>query len=58
MNKKKEEGSSGSKAANSHVLERTTASIMEDNDDFTAALYTADAKPHWMMDTSATHHIQ
>src|SRR5712672_56886 len=55
--KKKEEGSSGSKAANSHVLECTTASITEDNDDFTAALYAADAKTCWMMDSGATHHI-
>src|SRR5712672_1374821 len=55
--KKKEEGSSSSKAANTHVLECTTASITEDNDDFTAALYAADAKTRWMMDSGATHHI-
>jgi transposase InsO family protein len=54
---KKEEGTSGSKAANSHVLIPTTASIEEVNDDLTAALYTANAKPRWMMDSGATHHI-
>jgi Pol polyprotein len=56
-NKKKEEGSSSSKAANTHILVPTTASIEEVNDDLTAALYTADAKPCWMMDSGATHHI-
>jgi hypothetical protein len=56
-NKKKEEGSSGSKAANTHILVPTTASVEEVNDDLTAALYAADAKPRWMMDSGATHHI-
>jgi transposase InsO family protein len=56
-NKKKEEGNTGNKAANSHALVPTTASIVEVNDDFTAALYTADVKPRWMMDSGATHHI-
>ena len=56
-NKKKEEGTSGSKAANTHVLTHTTASIEEVNDDLTAALYAADARPRWMMDSGATHHI-
>jgi len=59
--KKKEDsgssGSSGSKAANTHVLVEAAASITEVNDDFTAALYTADAKSRWMMDSGATHHI-
>jgi len=55
-NKKKKKGSSGSKAANSHILV-PTASIEEVNDDFAAALYTADARPCWMMDSGATHHI-
>ena len=48
------EGNSGSKAANTHILTNTTTSIEEVNDDLTAALY---AKPHWMMDSDATHHI-
>src|SRR6202008_4521777 len=52
---KKEEGTTGSKAANSHVLIPSTASIEEVNDNLTAALYTADAKPRWMMDSGATH---
>ena len=56
-NKKKEEGTSGSKAANTHVLVPSTASVEEVNDDLTAALYAADAKPCWMMDSGATHHI-
>ena len=57
--KKKEDGTAtaGSKAANSHVLVPTTASIMEVNDDLTAALYAAEAKSRWMMDSGATHHI-
>src|SRR5258708_31112373 len=46
---KKEERSSGSKAANTHILVPTTASTEEVNDDLTAALYAADAKPCWMM---------
>src|SRR5258707_5012850 len=54
---KKEERSSGSKAANTHILVPTTASTEEVNDDLTAALYAADAKPCWMMDSGATHHI-
>src|SRR5258708_7868282 len=54
---KKEERSSSSKAANTHILVPTTASIEEVNDDLTAALYAANAKPCWMMDSSATHHI-
>ena len=41
----KKEGSSGSKAANTHILVPTTASIEEVNDNLTAALYAADAKP-------------
>ena len=56
-NKKKENGSSGSKAANTHVLVLSTASVEEVNDDFSVALYTADARPCWMMDSGATHHI-
>jgi hypothetical protein len=55
-NKRKDE-SSGSKAANTHTLVSTSASIEEVNDDLTAALYAADAKPRWMMDSGATHHI-
>jgi hypothetical protein len=54
---KKEEGKSGTKAANTHILVPTTASVEEVNDDLTAALYAADAKPRWMMDSGATHHI-
>jgi hypothetical protein len=54
---KKEEGKSGTKAANTHILVPTTAFIEEVNDDLTAALYAADARPHWMMDSGATHHI-
>ena len=56
-NNKKENGSSGSKAANTHVLVPSTASVKEVNDDFSIALYTADAQPRWMMDSGATHHI-
>src|SRR5882757_9729305 len=55
--KKKKDGTAGSKAANSHVLVPSTASITEVNDDLTAALYTADARSRWMMDSGATHHI-
>src|SRR6267154_1926639 len=54
---KKKDGSSGSKAANTHILVPTTASIEEVNDDLTAALYAANAKARWMMDSGATHHI-
>src|SRR5258708_40208154 len=54
---KKEERSSSSKAANTHILVPTTASIEEVNDDLTAALYAANAKPSWMMDSGTTHHI-
>src|SRR5258707_4638465 len=54
---KKEERSSRSKAANTHILVLTTASIEEVNDDLTAALYAADAKSCWMIDSRATHHI-
>src|SRR5229473_8352837 len=54
---KKEERSSGSKAANTHILVPTTASIEEANDNLTAALYAANAKPCWMMDSGTTHHI-
>jgi hypothetical protein len=56
-NKKKEKGSSGSKAANTHILVPTTASIKEVNDDLTATLYTANVKPYWIMDSGTTHHI-
>src|SRR5258708_3096826 len=42
---------------NTHILVPTTASIEEVNDDLTSALYAADAKPCWMMDSGATHHI-
>ena len=51
------EGNSSSKAANTHILTNTSASIEEVNDDLTAALYATDAKPRWMMDSGATHHI-
>ena len=54
---KKEEGSSGSKAANTHILVPSTASVEEVNDDLSAALYAADARPRWMMDSGAMHHI-
>src|SRR5260370_1432522 len=54
---KKEERSSVSKAANTHILVPTTASIEEVNDDLTAALYAANAKPCWMIDSGTTHHI-
>ena len=58
--KKKEEAassSSGNKSANSHILVPTTATILEvDDNDITVSLYTA-AKPRWMLDSSATHHI-
>lgn len=56
-NKKKENGSSGSKTANTHVLVPSTTSVEEVNDDFSAALYSANAQPHWMMDSGATCHI-
>jgi len=39
-----------------HILV-PTASIEEVNDDFAAALCAADARPRWMMDSGATHHI-
>src|SRR5258707_9392909 len=54
---KKEERSSSSKAANTHIILPTTASIEERNDDLTPALYAANTKPCWMMDSGATHHI-
>jgi hypothetical protein len=57
--KKKEEGGSGSggnKAANSHILVPTSASIEEVNDNVGVALYAAE-RVHWMMDSGATHHI-
>jgi hypothetical protein len=57
--KKKEEsgsGSGGNKAANSHVLVPTSASIEEVNDNIGVALYAAE-RVHWMMDSGATHHI-
>jgi hypothetical protein len=56
--KKKEESgsSSGNKAANSHILVPTSASIDEVNDNVGVALYTAE-RVHWMMDSGATHHI-
>ena len=44
--KKKEEGNFGSKTANTHVLTPSTTSIEEVNNNFTAALYTANAKPY------------
>jgi hypothetical protein len=55
--KKEESGSSGgNKAANSHILVPTSASIEEVNDNVGVALYTAE-RMHWMMDSGATHHI-
>jgi hypothetical protein len=56
--KKKESGSGsgGNKAANSHVLVSTSASIEEVNDNVGVALYAAE-RVHWMMDGGATHHI-
>jgi hypothetical protein len=58
--KKKEEAASSSsdtKAANSHILVPTTASIMEvEDNEITVSLYTA-AKQRWMLDSGATHHI-
>jgi hypothetical protein len=56
--KKKEESgsSSGNKAANSHILVPTSASIEEVNDNVGVALYTAE-RVRWMMDSGATHHI-
>jgi hypothetical protein len=55
--KKEESGSSGgNKAANSHVLVPTTASIEEVNDTVGVALYAAE-RVRWMMDSGATHHI-
>jgi hypothetical protein len=44
VDKKKEDGTAGSKAANSHMLVPSAASITEVNDDLTAALYTANVK--------------
>jgi transposase InsO family protein len=57
--KKEEAGSSagGNKAANAHIAVPSTATITEvDDNDIGVALYTA-AKPRWMMDSGATHHI-
>jgi hypothetical protein len=55
--KKEESGSSGgNKAANSHILVPTSASIKEVNDNIGVALYTAE-RVCWMMDSGATHHI-
>jgi hypothetical protein len=55
--KKEESGSSGgNKAANSHILVPTSASIEEVNDNVGVALYTAE-RVRWMMDSGATHHI-
>ena len=59
--KKEEEGaaaaSTSGKAANTHVLVPTTASITEVNDDeLEVGLYTA-VRARWMMDSGATHHI-
>ena len=53
--KKKEEAGRG-KAANTHVLEPTTTTIAEVDNNISVSLYAA-AKPHWMMDSGATHHI-
>ena len=65
---KKKEGNasrSGNKAANSHQLVPTTASIKEidkdlvesfDNNSIGVALYAA-LRDRWMMDSGATHHI-
>ena len=56
----KVEGSSadsGKKAANTHVLATSSASIEEANDsDIDVALYTAE-RERWMMDSGATHHM-
>jgi hypothetical protein len=58
--KGKKDGASGSgqKAANSHVLVPTTASIKEVDEDNSVgvALYAMEHM-HWMMDSGATHHI-
>jgi hypothetical protein len=58
--KAKKDGASGSgqKAANSHVLVPTTASIKEVNKDNSVgvALYAVE-RMRWMMDSGATHHI-
>jgi gag-polypeptide of LTR copia-type len=57
--KKKEAASSGrgNKAANAHVLEPTTTTMVEVGDNnISVSLYAA-AKPRWMMDSGATHHI-
>jgi hypothetical protein len=58
--KAKKDGASGSgqKAANSHVLVPSTASIKEVDEDNSVgvALYAAEHM-HWMMDSGATHHI-
>jgi hypothetical protein len=58
--KAKKDGASGSgqKAANSHVLVPTTASIKEVDEDNSVgvALYAAE-HVRWMMDSGATHHI-
>jgi hypothetical protein len=60
VEKGKKDGASGSgkKAANSHVLVPTTASIKEVNEDNSVgvALYAAECMC-WMMDSGATHHI-
>jgi hypothetical protein len=56
--KKKEDGSSaGRKAANSHALVESSASITEVTDnEITASLY-ATQSDRWMLDSGATHHI-
>jgi hypothetical protein len=56
--KKDGASSSGQKAANSHVLVPTTASIKEVDEDNSVgvALYAVEHM-HWMMDRGATHHI-
>jgi hypothetical protein len=59
--KKKKEvqasSSSRNKAANTHVLVPTTATILEvEDNDITVSLYAA-AKQRWMIDSGTTHHI-
>jgi len=46
----------GSKAANSHVLVPTTASIKEVDESIGVALYAAKCD-RWMLDSGATHHM-
>jgi len=60
VEKKKEEASSTSssnKAANSHVLAPTMATIQEVDDNTIAVSLCAAGKPRWMLDSGVTHHI-